>query len=104
MAVWTSSSGRIELEMTMGDAESITPPGVDAAPLVEALSDVPRIKKQLEEIDPEVLKGELREYGAWDEEMLADHEDNLGRILWIAAGDIMDDPESYEEDDDEDED
>ena len=47
-----------------------------------------KIRRQLEKINPEDLKRELREYGAWDDEELADHAQNLQRILWIAAGDI----------------
>jgi hypothetical protein len=34
------------------------------------------------------LSAELKEYGAWDAEELADHEQNLQRILWLASGDI----------------
>jgi hypothetical protein len=54
-----------------------------------ALSQNRKIRRQLERIDPEVLRKELREYGAWDDEDLADHAQNLQRILWIAAGDIV---------------
>jgi hypothetical protein len=43
----------------------------------------------LERIDAEALRKELREYGAWDDQELTDHEQNLQRILWIAAGDIV---------------
>jgi hypothetical protein len=43
----------------------------------------------LERIDPVALRKELAEYGAWDEQELADHEQNIQRILWIAAGDIV---------------
>ena len=55
---------------------------------VLALSRVPKIAKQLAKVDPEVLRGELREYGAWDAAELADHDANLERLLWLAAGDI----------------
>jgi hypothetical protein len=48
-----------------------------------------KIRAQLERIDPKVLRDELREYGAWDDQELADHGQNLQRILWIAAGDIV---------------
>lgn len=41
------------------------------------------------QIAPELLKAELREYGAWDEEELSDHETNLERIIWLAAGNIQ---------------
>jgi hypothetical protein len=57
---------------------------------VLAFSKVPRIAEQLARIDPEVLRAELKEYGAWDAQELADHDQNLQRILWLAAGDIRD--------------
>ena len=55
-----------------------------------ALSKRPEIAKQLDEIDPEKLRKELEEYGAWDDVELADHAQNLQRFLWCAAGDIKD--------------
>jgi len=55
---------------------------------VLALSRVPKIARQLAKIDPALLAGELREYGAWDDSELADHPQNLQRLLWIAACDV----------------
>ena len=85
---FTSSHGTIEIEMTMAQAQSATHPGQCDADVM-ALSQHRKIRRQLERIDPEVLRKELREYGAWDDEDLADHVQNLQRILWIAAGDIV---------------
>ena len=51
---------------------------------------LPEVKAELEGIDPENLRRELKEYGAWDSEQLSNHNDNLARILWIAAGNIQD--------------
>lgn len=39
-------------------------------------------------IDPDDIREELREYGAWDEEELEDDDENRERILWIAACNI----------------
>jgi hypothetical protein len=50
----------------------------------------PEIKSQLDEINPEQLVKELDEHGAWSEEELSNHDDNLLRILWIAATNIAD--------------
>lgn len=47
-------------------------------------------------IDPETLRSELREYGAWSAEELSDHHANLGRILWIAAGNIREEEKEVE--------
>ena len=84
---WTSSCGRIELLMTSDDAASASHPGPCDAD-VYALSKIPRIKRQIDAIDPATLRLELREYGAWDNDALDDHEANLQRLLWIAAADI----------------
>lgn len=36
----------------------------------------------------EQIRAELKEYGAWDAEELADNEQNKRRLLWIAAGNL----------------
>ena len=84
---FTSSSGRIELQMTMEQAESASHSG-ECDDNVQELSKVPAIAEQLAKIDPAVLSAELKEYGAWDDEERTDHDQNLQRILWLAAGDI----------------
>ena len=86
---YVSGSGRIEIEMSFEQAESASHSG-SCDDDVLALSNVPAIKKQLENIDIEVLKNELSEFGAWDDKDLMDYEQNIQRILWIAAGDISD--------------
>jgi hypothetical protein len=43
---------------------------------------------QLQKLDRALVASELREYGAWDSDELADHAQNLQRLLWIACGDI----------------
>jgi hypothetical protein len=50
---------------------------------------VPSIKKQLDRLDPDRVREVLRNYGAWDQAELSDHDANLGRLLWIACGDIV---------------
>jgi hypothetical protein len=84
-ALWfTSSCGRIEIKMTLEQACSVSHQGPCDADVL-ALSKVPSIASQLNAIAPEVLVRELREYGAWDADDLADHDANLQRILWIAG-------------------
>lgn len=62
---------------------------------VEAWID--RVRKQIASDDfpnkptPELIREELREYGAWDDEELANDEQNFRRIVWLAAGSISDD-------------
>ena len=45
------------------------------------LRTVPAIRCQLDELEPAIVAEELKEYGAWDETELADHDANLSRIL-----------------------
>lgn len=84
---WSSSSGRIELQMTLAQAQLCSHPGPCDAD-VALLRQEPKIKRQLEKLDPKRVAECLSEYGAWDDEDLANHDNNLDRLLWIAAGDI----------------
>jgi hypothetical protein len=85
---YTSGSGHIELTMTLTQARTASHPGMCDGD-VRDLSRDPAIRKQLDKLDPFTLTSELREFGAWDSYDLANHEQNLQRILWIAAGDIV---------------
>jgi hypothetical protein len=84
---WSSSSGRIELDITKKQAAQAAHPG-QCDKDVFALSQVPTIRRQLQRVDPDDLVAELSEYGAWEPDELADHDANLQRILWLACGDI----------------
>lgn len=86
---FSSSSGRIELSMTLEQAQSASHQG-QCDDDVLSLSHIPMIAVQLAALDSKLLASELKEYGAWDETQLADHDQNLQRILWLAAGDIDD--------------
>ena len=52
------------------------------------LRTLPAIKRQLAKLNPDTLRRELKEYGAWDEAELADHDANLSRWLWVTCADI----------------
>ena len=82
-----TSSGNIELYLTLDDARSGSHPG-QCDDDVKELSSIPYIREQLDKIDPGLLVDELLEYGAWERIELIDHEVNLQRILWLACGDI----------------
>ncbi|WP_448168667.1 hypothetical protein [Burkholderia ambifaria] len=85
---FTSSSGRIEFWLYEADARVGYHPGqCDAS--IAGLRQQRYIVKQLDKVDPAALRDELREYGAWDDVQLADHNENLSRILWLACGDIV---------------
>lgn len=86
---WSTSSGRIELELTAEDATS----GSHQGPCdddIRELSREPYIAEQLAKLDPKLLASELREWGAWTDDELADHDQNLQRVLWLACGSIAD--------------
>lgn len=84
---WSESLGRIELQMTMAQAQTCFHPGQCDAD-VAALREVPKIKRQLDKLDAKLVAECLKEYGAWDDEELSNHDQNLNRLLWVAACDI----------------
>ncbi len=57
---------------------------------VSYLAKDKKISRQLDKIGPEKIRRELKEYGAWSDEQLMDDDENRLRIVWIAAGNIMD--------------
>ena len=84
--MWTSFE-RLEIEMTLDQAESCSHPG-DCEPDVRMLMEHPLIKRQRKKIDPDLIRQELREWGSWSEEELAYDDSNWMRILWIGANNI----------------
>lgn len=85
---WSSSSGKIEFQITKKHAAKGSHPGPCDTDIKE-LRQVTYIQRQLAEVCPTTLAAELAEYGAWDASELQDHEANLDRLLWIACGDIL---------------
>ena len=96
---WFSSSGKLNLTFsTLEDAQYCAHQG-DCLPEVQETVGLDWMAAQLEKIDPDVLRRELDEYGAWDAEELANHEANLERIVWLASNDVAEDPDIYAEED-----
>jgi hypothetical protein len=85
---WTSSQG-FELTLSDEDAQKGYHPGSCDSD-IESLLKLPYIAEQLEKWEPEAVRNELREYGAWEEGDLNDDEANKGRMLWLACGDLGD--------------
>lgn len=79
---------RFELKITKAHALQGSHQGQCDEDIAELLN-VPAIRRQLNKIPADMLALELKEYGAWDETELSDHEANKARILWIACGDIV---------------
>jgi len=85
---YTSGSGRIELKLTREQAMCGSHMGACDGD-VAYLRTLPAIRRQLDKLEPAVVAEELKEYGSWDETELADHDENLSRLLWLACGDIV---------------
>jgi len=80
---------RFELRITKTDARMASHQG-QCDDDVRELSQKPYIARQLAALDAATVRDELRGYGAWDDEELADHAQNLQRVLWLGAGQILD--------------
>lgn len=57
---------------------------------VDYYMNLPKYKNQLSKIDKNELIKELTDYGAWEDDELENHEDNLQRLFWLSCGNIMD--------------
>lgn len=86
-AAYFNYIGSIELPICVID--QICHSGSNDIAVAECMQ-IPEVKAELSEIDPEALRKELDQYGTWDNTQLQDHEANLERILWVAAWDIFD--------------
>jgi len=86
---WTSSSGRIGLEIPTR-LVAIGYHSGQCQEDIDYLLTLDSIKNQLNKIAPATLASELKECGAWDDAELSVHQNNLQRILWLACGDLTD--------------
>lgn len=86
---YSSSSGRIELNIPLRVAHIGSRPGKCDDDIRWIMHNEPKVMRQLRKVDPELLKAELDEFGCWSEEELRDHQVNLERLLWVACGDIV---------------
>jgi len=82
---------RFVIDLTQEDAETGSHSG-SCDDDIAWLRTQTRVQEELDRIPADDLRAELKEYGAWSEEELADHENNLDRILWLACGNILDNP------------
>ena len=78
------------INMTRNQAATANHPGQCDSDVL-ALSQQPAIRRQLAHITDADLITELSEYGAWEPEELQDRHQNEQRIIWIAAGNILED-------------
>lgn len=81
---------RFEIELTKQQASIASHPGQCDAD-VGALLHVPKVRRMLNRINPDLIREELKEYGAWNDDELNNNDQNRARIVWIAANNIMED-------------
>ena len=62
----------------------------DAEPAVRALRDAYTVTG-----DPASCRDYLRGYGAWEAEELADHEQNLDRLVWLTGNELAESGEAH---------
>ena len=86
--IYTTGSGKIEINITKKQALKGYHSGQCDEDIAE-LRQAPAIKRQLAKLDKAVLIDELRHWGAWDDEELQNHDENLDRFLWLACADIV---------------
>jgi len=86
----------IEISMSMELAKSLCHQGDCDQDVKDAIECVPKLRRQLDKIPADVIRRELKQYGAWSEEELADEAKNKMRLVWIAAGDIVDEKHQKE--------
>lgn len=83
-----ASFDRFDIQMTKDQARSASHQG-RCDDDVTALLSVASIRRQLDKIPSDFIRAELSEYGAWDDAELSDDAANRARIVWIAAGNIV---------------
>ena len=84
--MWTSFN-RFELNITKAQVLAAYHSGAMDDDIL-ALSKVPSIARQLKKQDPGQVLLELAEYGAWNDDDLQDHSQNLQRVLWLGVCNI----------------
>lgn len=96
MEYWTDESGLLSLEIALEDAQSGSHQGRCDEDIAD-LRRVPYIAAQLDKWSEADVRAELKGYGAWDEDDLADHDSNLNRMLWLACGAVVEEAFQREE-------
>ena len=85
MATWQGNY--VALSLTRTDVEACAHSGRNDDDVEEALRHA-YVVAQFDTLDPNGIRSELREYGAWDDAELADEAQNRARLLWCAAWSI----------------
>jgi hypothetical protein len=84
----------IELELSRACIEACTVPGQDASDAVDAWLARPEVSTQFAKLSLLDTARILYGYGAWEAHELGDLHTNRRRLLWVACGDIENDPDN----------
>lgn len=87
MAYWTEGMGRVDLRISLADAQSASHAGRCDDDVAE-LRRKPSIARQVDAWKAEAVRAALKEYGAWDAAELSDDDANRDRMLWVACCDV----------------
>ena len=84
---------RFAIDLTLEQAQSGAHQGCCDDDIAE-LRRNPDVVAELAKLSPKAVAAELKDYGAWEPDELADHDANLNRILWLACGNIVEEARS----------
>lgn len=84
LLIWSSSCGRIELSMTLDQAESVSGPG-DQDGNIQALLKQSDLQQQIDQYSDTLIASTLKEYGCWNDDDLQYSFNNTLRLVWIAG-------------------
>jgi hypothetical protein len=88
-SAWTSACGRLEIDLTAAQIFSVSMAGPRDREILK-LSEYPDVLDQTAYWEPEAVAANLREFGAWSEEELKDHQANIRRTLWTVCCELRD--------------
>ena len=96
-----TTCGTIEIPLTGEDINSICTSGPNDL-AVEYVCSKPSLRNWMTQYSKELIREEVRDYGNWTEEELANDEDNIQRLVWILSWELSDseDPDLYLADED----
>ena len=86
------SFSRFELEIPQEVVDAVPHRGA-ADDAISANIDNAEVSSELNRVGPELIRDELRGYGAWGDEELTDEQENRKRLLWVAVLGIREEQE-----------
>lgn len=91
-------SGLLPIRLRLDEARSCSHQGQCDQDVTALRRTCTRVRNDLRRMNRADLRRCLKGYGAWDAEQLADHDENLQRVLWIACCAVAENPADYRND------